>query len=209
MRRLGVSLWWFVSCLHHSTAQNSGLLPSPFPVYRFYSYTLNLHPTFLARAVCVLLDLPAIWLEKSTSWFSELVAASSYLCLLDHSIFLKGMPSYQTARNTFHLLRQRIKIAMLKRLQMKGSENFLDKWRFTVWLCLKCNNVNNVWPKALWVLWPSSINRAIQAVSLSQYDLQRCSKGMFFPPAKQALTAELQVLLLCVLLHSRDNRNYH
>lgn len=47
-----------------------------------------------------------------------------------------------------------------------------------------------------------------KAVSLSQHDLQRCSKG-FFSPAKQALTAELQVLLLYILLYSSDNHSYH
>lgn len=31
----------------------------------------------------------------------------------------------------------------------------------------------------------------------------------FFPPAKQALTAELQVLLLYILLYSSDNHSYH
>lgn len=31
----------------------------------------------------------------------------------------------------------------------------------------------------------------------------------FFPPAKQALTAELHILLLCVLLHTGDNHSDH
>jgi len=49
-------------------------------------------------------------------------AAATYLCLLDHSIFLKGMPSCQTARNTLCLWIQKIKIATLKQLQTKDQK---------------------------------------------------------------------------------------
>lgn len=99
---------------------------------------------------------------------------------------LKACPA-TTLPETLRLWRQRINIATLKQLQMKGPENFLGKWRFTVWLHLKYNNVD-IWPKALQVLWPSSINHTIKAVSLSQHDLQRCSKGIFsffFLPPQQ------------------------
>lgn len=67
----------------------------------------------------------------------------------------------------------------------------------------------DIWPKAPEVLWPSSINCSIKGSLSFTARPSKVFKGISFPTAKHALTAELHALLMCILLYSRDNHSYH